>query len=109
VFHSVPIPPETDDKGKVVTVLLFNGAPRHESVLEEWRYSSTHSLTSALDRYELSASHPGRFTPKERAHGTHWIGGWVGSRAVLDAVVKRKISSPRHYPNPRTPIVQPVA
>jgi hypothetical protein len=34
-------------KGKVVPVL--NWAPRHEGVLGEWRYSSTHSLTSALD------------------------------------------------------------
>jgi hypothetical protein len=43
------------------------------------------------------------------AHGTHWIGGWVDPRAVLDAVVKRKIPSPRRESNPRTPIVQPVA
>jgi hypothetical protein len=41
-------------------------------------------LTSALDGSECSASHPGRFTTKERAPGTHWIGGWVGLRAVLD-------------------------
>jgi len=47
-------------------------------------------LTSALDGDEWSASHPGRFTSKERAPGTHWIGGWVGPRAILDAVVKRK-------------------
>jgi hypothetical protein len=52
-------------------------------------YSSTHSLTSALHGGEWSASRPGRFTPRERASGTHWIGGWVGPRAVLDAV-KRK-------------------
>jgi hypothetical protein len=39
----------------------------------------------------------------------HWIGGWVGSRAVLDWVVKRKIPSPRRESNLRTPIVQPVA
>jgi hypothetical protein len=26
-------------------------------------------------------------TPRERAPGNHWIGGWVGPRAVLDAVV----------------------
>jgi hypothetical protein len=38
-----------------------------------------------------------------------WIGGWVGLRAVLEAVVKRKIPSPRRKSNPRTPIVQPVA
>jgi len=36
------------------------------------------------------------FTPQllylwERAPGTHWIGGWVGPRAVLDVMVKRKI------------------
>jgi hypothetical protein len=34
--------------------------------------------------------------------------GW-GARAVLDAVVKRKILSPRRESNPRTQIVQPVA
>jgi len=32
-------------------------------------------LTAALDGRELSASHPGRFTPGVRARGTHWIGG----------------------------------
>jgi hypothetical protein len=37
------------------------------------------------------------------------IGGWMGPRAVLDAVVERKIPSPRRELNPRTPIVQPVA
>jgi hypothetical protein len=75
----------------------------------EWRYSSTHSLTSALDGAEWSASRPGRFTPRKRVPGIHWIGGWVGPRAVLDAVVKRKIPSPRLESNPRTPIVQLVA
>jgi hypothetical protein len=29
--------------------------------------------------------------PREGAHGTHWIGGWVGPTAILNAVVKRKI------------------
>jgi hypothetical protein len=73
------------------------------------RYSSTHSLTSALDGGEWSASRHNRFTPRERAPGTHWIGGWVGPRTVLDAVMKRKIPSPRRESKPRTPIVQPVA
>jgi hypothetical protein len=75
----------------------------------EWRYSSTHSLTSALDGGEWSASRTDRFTPREGAPGTHWIGGWVGPRSVLDAVVKRKIPSPRRESNPRTAFVQPVA
>jgi hypothetical protein len=94
---------------KVKLSLCFNWAPRHEGVLGEWMYSSTHSLTSALDGDEWSASRPGRLTPKERAPGTYWMGGWVGPRAVLDAVVKRKIPSPRRESNSRTPIVQPVA
>jgi hypothetical protein len=38
-----------------------------------------------------------------------WIGGWVGPRAVLDMVVKRKIPSPHWELNPRTPIIQPLA
>jgi hypothetical protein len=47
-------------------------------------------LTSALAGGEWSASCPGRFTPGERATGTHWIGGCVDPRAVLDDVKKRK-------------------
>jgi hypothetical protein len=47
-------------------------------------------LTLALVGGEWSASHPCRFTPEERAPGTHWIGGWVGPRAGLDDVEKRK-------------------
>jgi hypothetical protein len=47
-------------------------------------------LTLALVGGERSASVPGLFTPQERTHGTHWIGGWVGPRAGLDAVENRK-------------------
>jgi hypothetical protein len=68
---------------------FFNSSPCHEDVLEKWRYSSTHTLTSALTGGEWSGSRrPGRFTPRERAPGTHWIGGWVGPRAVLDIILK---------------------
>jgi hypothetical protein len=66
-----------------------------------------HSLTLALDG-EWSASCPSHFTPTERAPGTHWIGCWVGPRAILDAV-KRKIPSPHWESNPRTLIIQPTA
>jgi hypothetical protein len=30
---------------------------------------------------------PRPLNPRERAPGTHWIGGWMGSKSVLDAVV----------------------
>jgi hypothetical protein len=52
---------------------------------------------------------PAALPPRERAPGTHWIGGWVGPGAILDAVVKRKIPSSRRESNPRAPIVQSVA
>jgi len=58
-------------------------------------------MTSALDAGEWSASRPGRFTPRERVRGTHWIGDWVGPTTGLDAVVKRKIPSPYRDWNPR--------
>jgi hypothetical protein len=48
-------------------------------------------LTLAVDRGERSASHPGHFTPGEIAHDIHWMGEWVGTRAGLDTVEKRKI------------------
>jgi hypothetical protein len=42
-------------------------------------------LTLVLIGGKWSASRPGRFTP-----GTHWIEGWMGSRAGLDNVKKKK-------------------
>jgi hypothetical protein len=51
-------------------------------------------LTSALDGGEWSTSRPCRFTPGERAPGTHWIGGWVDPRAGLDDLEKRKFLTP---------------
>jgi hypothetical protein len=59
---------------------------------EEWRYSSTF-LTSAL--MEVSGQlHALAALPlgKEQLV-SHWIGGWMGPRASLDMVAKRKIPS----------------
>jgi hypothetical protein len=36
---------------------------------------------------------PAAFYPGERTPGTHWIGGWVGPRAGLDAEAEGKKSS----------------
>jgi hypothetical protein len=48
-------------------------------------------LTSALVGGEWSVPGPGRFTPRERALSTNWLGRWVGpTRASLDDVEKRK-------------------
>jgi hypothetical protein len=64
-------------------------------------------LTSPPDAGEWSASQAGRFTPRERAPGTHWIGGWVGPRAGLDAVAKTEsitsLTPPGNEPRSRSP------
>jgi hypothetical protein len=48
-------------------------------------------LTIALVGGEWSASRPGRFTTGGGAPDTHWIGGWVGPRDVLDDVEMRNL------------------
>jgi len=44
--------------------------------------------------------------PQGKDSGAHWRGGWVGSRAGLDAAVKREIPVPAGN---GTPIVHTVA
>jgi len=43
-------------------------------------------LTSTLDGGEWSASRTGRFTLREFAPDTHWIGDWVGLRADVSLI-----------------------
>jgi hypothetical protein len=78
-------------KGKVFSVLLFE----HHAMKAYWRSGGIAPCILDLGTRlgEWSASRPGRFTPRERAPDTHWIGRWVGPRTVLDTVVKRKIPS----------------
>ena len=73
----------------------------HEGPEGEYMYSSTPSLTSALDEGGWSASRPGPFTPGERP-GTHRIGGWVGPRASLDGCGKSRLHRVS-IPGPSTP------
>jgi hypothetical protein len=88
-------------KGKFVPVLFIT---EHHVMKTYWGIGGQLHvfLTSALDGGEWPASRPSRFTPRERVSGTHWIGGWVGTTAGLDAVVKRKIPSPCRHSNPRS-------
>jgi hypothetical protein len=52
----------------------------------EWVEVQLHSLDSALDRSEWSASLSGRFIPWETASITNLLEGCVGPRACLDEV-----------------------
>jgi hypothetical protein len=51
-------------------------------------------LTSTLVGGEWTASRPGRFTPEERAHDIHSVGGCVDHRNGLDDVERRKFFAP---------------
>jgi hypothetical protein len=103
----LPISQIGDVEAKVKLTLCFSLTEQHV-MKANWGSGGIapviHSLTSALDGGEWPASRPGRFTSRHIAPDTHWIGGWVGPRAVLDAVVKRKIPSTRRESNPRTKI-----
>jgi hypothetical protein len=67
---------EQRNKGKFDSV--FNWAPRHEGVLGKWKYSSTHSLTSALGGSEWSASRPAALVPgKENLVTIGYEAGWA--------------------------------
>ena len=63
----------------------------HEGPEEEWRYSSTLSLTSELDGVS-GQSHAPAILPPGKRPGTHFTGGWVGPRTGLDGCGK-----PRPY------------
>jgi hypothetical protein len=66
-----------------------------------WR----HAWTSALAGSEQSDSRSGRFSPKERIPGTHWIRCWMGLEPICWMSMK-KIPTPLWYV---TPVIQPVA
>jgi hypothetical protein len=44
-----------------------------------------------------------RYTPWLKIPGTHWTGGWVGTRAGLDTVFRGKILLPLPGIEPRSP------
>jgi hypothetical protein len=93
-----------------VKVKLSVCLTKHHAMETYWGSGGITPLILDLGtRWEWSASRPGLFTPIERDPGTQRIGGWVWARAVLDAVVKRKIPSPRRESNPRTPMIQFIA
>jgi hypothetical protein len=65
----------------------FHPITGQEDADGEYRYSSTLSLTSALDgRWVVNATSQSLY-PRERT-GTDCIGGWVGPRAGLEGCGK---------------------
>jgi hypothetical protein len=93
----------TKVKGKGKFVPMRNYVIKHHAVNTyggEWRYSST--ILDLCTRWRWSASRPGPFAPGDRAPGTHWVGGLVGSRVDLDAMENRKNLLPLPVIEPRS-------
>jgi hypothetical protein len=108
-IHSNIIIPSTLRSSTCLFPLGFlNWAPCSEGVLEEWRYSTTLSLTPALDGGEWSALRPGHYPqrksswyPLDRRLGEPQSrSGWGN---------EEKNFQPRRKSNPRIPNVQPMA
>jgi hypothetical protein len=57
-------------------------------------------LTLLIGGGEWSVSCLGHVMFEERITGSHWLGDWVGCRAVLDVLEKRIISCPYLESNP---------
>jgi hypothetical protein len=83
--------------------LLINYAQGHEDISGSEAIVKLF-LISAPDGGDWPASRPARFTPWERALGTHWLGGWMGLNAGLDCMEKTKIPGPVGN---LTPVAQP--
>jgi hypothetical protein len=82
---------------------------QHTITTDWWSGGIAPRILNLVTRWRQVVSFT-HFTPSERTPGTHWIGGWVGPRAGLDAVAKReKFLAPAGNRILIAPIVQPVA
>ena len=109
IFVVQCIPEDGQKKAETCRATTSNGKVRprtgHEGPEGEQMYSSTLSLTSALDEGGWSTLRPGRFTPPlPPGKETRYTLCWVGRRAGLGRCGK---SRPPPGFDPR--IVQPVA
>jgi hypothetical protein len=78
----------TEGKGKV-GLCVTNWALCHEGAWESG-HTDPHFLDLCTNWRWVVSSCPGHFTPGERAPFMNWIGRWVGPRASLDDMEKRK-------------------
>jgi hypothetical protein len=94
-----------EGKSRVKLPLCFT---KHQAMKAYWGCRGVALDLGTRWRWVVSFT-PRSLYPPRKIPSIHWIGGWVGPRAVLDAVVKRKIPIPLQESNPRTLIVQPIA
>jgi hypothetical protein len=90
-----------------LSLRFFFRTPRHEDILGEWRYSSTHSLTSALDGGEWSASRPRPLYPQGKSPWYPLDRRLGGPHSRSECGGEEKNS--QHLVGFEPPIIQPVA
>lgn len=72
---------------------------KQHRTLKAYRGTEAQShILHLCSRGEWSSLSPGYFAPRERAPGTLWTEGWLGLRASLDALVKRRICASELHP-----------
>jgi hypothetical protein len=75
-----------------------------EGAMGERSYSSYSFLTSTIDRVSGQRHAPAALYPRLRTTGTHWTGGWVSLRDVLDTEARGKIICLCPGSNPFRPV-----
>jgi hypothetical protein len=113
-FRPIPLPSKSFPNSLFVchltvkvkySLCLINYAPCQEGVCGSGDITPPF-LTSVLVEVSRQLQVPAALLPGEGAPGTHWIGGWVGPRADLNAMDKRKFCAST---GSRTPTVKLVA
>jgi len=96
---------DNDDDNELVPVLFLT---EHHAMKAswDWRYRSMHSLTSALDEGEWSASRSGRFTQRKGTQVPLYT-RLCGSQSCSGRGGEEKNSRLRQGSKPTTAIVQP--
>jgi hypothetical protein len=88
IIHTLHFFKDEKEHNLLVQYSKFQPRIGHEGPEGEYSYSSSLSLTSALDGWVVNTLPP-QLYPEERP-GTNCIGGWVGLRAGQDGCEKSR-------------------
>jgi hypothetical protein len=90
ITYLLPLRYKLDPLGKA-KVKLSLCLTKHHTMKTSWKSGviNPRILDLGTSWRELSSSRPGRFTPRKRTPGTHWIGGWGAMQRVMAAKLTR--------------------
>jgi hypothetical protein len=94
----------TTGKVRKVKVNMFLCLTKHHAMKAHWGSGGIAATILNLGtRRRVVSFTTGPLFHQGKISGTHWIGGWMGPRAGLDAVGNRKIPGPYWELNPGRP------